>query len=119
MKIPLADAIAKLPLPATERWPQGVWDLEALRHGTMSAMVFTPRGKDHQTFHDQDELYVVLKGSGVLVIDGVEESFAKGDALFVPAMKRHCFVRFSDDLITWAIFWGPKGGEKDASIFKA
>jgi mannose-6-phosphate isomerase-like protein (cupin superfamily) len=114
MRIPLSDALARLPLPASDRWPEGVWDAEALRHGTMSLIVFTPRGKDYQTAHSQDELYIVHKGSGVLRIGNERHAFVAGDALFVPARSVHRFEEFSDDFVTWAVFWGPQGGEADA-----
>jgi mannose-6-phosphate isomerase-like protein (cupin superfamily) len=113
MRISLADAMARLPLPATERWPEGVWDIEAFAHGSMSVVLFTPRGKDYQTSHMQDELYIVLKGSGVLLVEGTRHPFVAGDALFVPANKVHRFEEFSQDLATWAVFWGPQGGEAD------
>src|SRR5512137_2199278 len=111
MRISLADAMARLPLAATERWPEGVWDTEAFAHGSMSVVLFTPRGKDYQSSHDQDELYVLLKGTGVLLVDGTRHPFGAGDVLFVPANKVHRFEEFSPDLVTWAVFWGPKDGE--------
>ena len=77
----------------------------------MSVIVFTPRGRDYQTKHSQDELYIVIKGSGTLMIADAPHSFCKGDVLFVPAETQHRFVDFTQDLITWAIFWGPPGGE--------
>lgn len=107
----IADVVAKLPLPATERWPQGVWDLEAFAHGSMSVVLFTPRGKDYQSSHPQDELYIVLTGRGVLAMEEVRHRFVAGDVLFVPANKVHRFEEFSPDLVTWAVFWGPEGGE--------
>jgi len=112
MKISLLENLNKLSLPATSKWPEGVWDIEALKHGTMSLLLFTPRGKDYQTPHEQDELYVIIKGSGDFIIEDKKFNFKAGDVLFVPAKKEHRFENFSDDLITWAIFWGPKGGEK-------
>lgn len=33
MKFSLSELQKKLPLPATDKWPQGVWDTEALAHG--------------------------------------------------------------------------------------
>jgi hypothetical protein len=36
------------------------------------------------------------------------------DALFVPANSAHRFVEFTHDLVTWAVFRGPKGGESQA-----
>jgi hypothetical protein len=44
MRVSLAEALARLPLPATATWPQGVWDVEVLKHGSMSVELFTPRG---------------------------------------------------------------------------
>ncbi len=111
MKISLASTLKRLPLPATNKWPEGVWDIEAFRHGSMSLVLFTPEGKDYQTPHDQDELYIVLSGSGVLDIEGNELRFNDGDVLFVPAGKTHRFTEFSAGIKMWAVFWGPKGGE--------
>lgn len=111
MRISITEALSKLPLPATPRWPEGVWDVDALSHGSMSLLLFTPRGKDYQSSHTQDELYIVVKGQGILVVDEVQHPFAAGDALFVRAGQKHHFEQFSDDLTTWAVFWGKEGGE--------
>jgi mannose-6-phosphate isomerase-like protein (cupin superfamily) len=70
----------------------------------MSVLVLTPRGKDYQTNHEQDELYVVTKGSGTLVIADEPHVFREGDVLFAKAEPQHHFVEFTDDLVTWAIF---------------
>lgn len=113
MRISLKEALSRLPLPATPRWPEGVWDTEVFSHGTMSVVLFAPRGADHQTFHGQDELYIVLQGRGVLVIGEDRVAFAEHDVLFVPAGVHHHFEDFTDDLVTWAVFWGPEGGEAD------
>ena len=111
VKISIEDSLKQLPFPSTPTWPQGVWDVEAFRHGSMSLILFAPKVKDYQTHHDQDELYFVMKGSGVLIKKGVPLSFSTGDALFVPAGVEHHFESFTDDLVLWAVFWGPKGGE--------
>lgn len=111
MKIGLEEHLAKLPLPATSRWPEGVWDTDAFEHGTMSLIVFAPQGKDYQTSHTQDEIYVVMQGSGVLELNGEPVSCDQGDVLFVPAGVEHRFIEMND-LVTWAIFYGPEGGEE-------
>ena len=77
----------------------------------MSVILFTPRGTDYQSSRRQDELYIVLKGRGVLLVEGTRYPFVTGDVLFVPANKLHHFEEFSQDLTTWAVFWGPQGGE--------
>jgi len=105
-----AEFLARLPLPATERWPDGVFDIEAFELNGLSLELFAPRGRDRQSSHDQDELYIVVAGSAVLHIDGVEHPCAAGDALFVAARVEHHFERISEDFSTWAIFWGPRKG---------
>lgn len=100
-----------LPLPPIDKWQQGVWDVEALRHGTMSLIYFAPEGIDYQTPHDQDEIYIVLEGSGMIEIEGDEHPFSPGSAIFVRAGQSHRFVGEIRGLKMWAIFYGPKGGE--------
>jgi mannose-6-phosphate isomerase-like protein (cupin superfamily) len=112
MVFSLEDYSKQLPLPATEKWPHGVWDIEAFKNGTMSVILYHPHVKDFQTTHEQDELYVVMSGVAELIIEGVINPCKTGDVLFVPANKNHRFENFSEDFITWAIFWGSKGGEK-------
>ncbi|MGC2661443.1 MAG: cupin domain-containing protein [Bryobacteraceae bacterium] len=75
-------------------------------------IIFTPRRLDYQTKHLQDELYVVMRGSGTLLIQDQSHAFREGDVLFVPASTEHRFVDFTDDLITWAIFWRPPGANR-------
>ena len=79
--------------------------------GSMSVEIYRPRKLDLQTPHDQDELYVVISGSGVFVKDGVSQPFEPGEVLFVGARVPHRFEDFSDDFATWVIFYGPRGGE--------
>ena len=113
MHIDLKSALSSLPLcPPRHRGQRGVLDKTVFEHGTMSVIVFTPRGRDYLTTHKQDELYIVVKGSGTLTIEDVPHPFAEGDVLFVPAGKQHRFTHFSQDLITWAVFWVPQGGEQ-------
>lgn len=100
-----------LPLPANDKWIEGVWDMEAFKHGSMSLIYFAPQGSDYQTPHDQDELYIVLEGSGTIEIEGKEHPFSKGSAIFVAAGQAHRFLGELDGLKMWAVFWGPKGGE--------
>ena len=78
MVISLKAALSQLPLSATPTWPEGVWDKTLFEHGTMSVIVFAPRGRDYQTKHSQDELYIVIKGSGTLMIGDTPHSLVKG-----------------------------------------
>jgi mannose-6-phosphate isomerase-like protein (cupin superfamily) len=52
-----------------------VWDIEALKHGSLSVILYAPKVEDLQSPHDQDELYVVLSGSGEMVIPAYSNEF--------------------------------------------
>lgn len=122
MKASLADLLARLPRPATVEWPDGVFDVEGLAHGSMSLRVFAPRGTDRQRPHAQDGLYIVAQGSSDVVLDGERTTAQAGEALFVAAGTEHRFEAMSDDFAAWVVFWGPVGGEApapDISVFAA
>ena len=82
-----------------------------LSHGSMFTLVYRPTNPDDQQPHDQDELYVAMQGHGTLVVEDERHPFNTGDMLFVPARAVHRFEDFTGDLLLWAVFWGPKGGE--------
>ena len=102
----VAEALARLPGTRGERF------VELARHGTLSIELYAPRGNDPQQPHRQDEVYVVVSGSGRFRNGDREDRFGPGDVLFVPAGVTHRFEGFSDDLMVWVIFYGPDGGER-------
>jgi mannose-6-phosphate isomerase-like protein (cupin superfamily) len=83
-----------------------------MAHGTMTVEIYKPVGRDLQQPHAQDELYIVIAGTGIFSKAGEERSFAPGDLIFVEAGLEHRFETFTEDFETWVIFWGPQGGEK-------
>ena len=85
--------------------------LNLFQHGTLSIEIYKPDKIDHQQPHEQDEVYVVVAGTGTFLNGGTRTTFAPGDFLFVPAGVEHRFEDFSDDFSTWVIFYGAKGGE--------
>src|SRR5258707_8837331 len=46
---------------------------------------------DRQQPHEDDEVYIVLEGSGVLDVEGQKVELREGHALFVPAHAEHRF----------------------------
>ena len=94
---------------------RGTPSVTTLQNGAMALKVFRPSanpdGRDRQTPHTQDELYLVYSGSADIVIDGERMSAGVGDAFFVGAGKEHRFENFSNDFVTWVVFYGPQGGE--------
>ncbi|HEY3207166.1 MAG TPA: cupin domain-containing protein [Gaiellaceae bacterium] len=49
---------------------------------------------DRQSPHDDDEVYIVLEGSGVLEVEGENVELREGHAVFVPAGAEHRFVGY-------------------------
>ena len=49
---------------------------------------------DRQQPHEDDEVYVVLSGRGVLTIEGKEIPVTEGQAVFVPAGAEHQFTGY-------------------------
>ncbi len=81
------------------------------RHGQMNLRWYAPRGRDTQTPHEQDEVYLVARGRGRFFVAGLHLPFGPGDLLFVPAGVEHRFEDFTGDFGAWVLFWGPPGGE--------
>ena len=106
MKFSFEEFAAKLPLPADEKWTEGVPFTGAFAKGDFALEFFAPRGTDHQTPHEKDEIYIVARGRAVLIIAGEPFPCEAGDALFAPAGVEHRFERISEDFATWVIFFG-------------
>ena len=83
-----------------------------IRHGSMRVGVYAPRGRDPQQPHTQDEIYIVINGSGTFVKGDERRPFRPGDVIFVEAGVVHRFEDFSEDFETWVVFYGPEGGER-------
>ena len=95
-----------------EAMPEGKRFHYPIRHGSMRVGVYAPTPPhDPQSPHDQDELYIVIAGSGRFVKGGEARAFGPGDVIFVEAGVPHRFEEFGPDFATWVVFWGPPGGE--------
>ena len=83
-----------------------------IRHGTMRVGIYAPRPPhDPQSPHDQDEIYIVISGTGTFCKGEQRRAFSPGDVIFVEAGVPHRFEGFGPEFATWVVFWGPKGGE--------
>lgn len=100
------EALARLSGEEGERFAK------IFQHGTLEVEIYAPRGTDPQTPHAQDEVYVVISGSGSFYRAGERVPIGPGDFLFVPAGVEHRFENFSDDFAVWVFFYGPDGGER-------
>lgn len=98
------EALARLPGAGGERFAP------VLEHGSLLVEIYAPQGVDPQQPHTRDEVYIIVRGSGVFLNGGVRQWFKNGDLLFVPAGREHRFEAFTEDLVTWVIFYGTEGG---------
>ena len=105
MKFTIEELLTKLPLPANDKWKDGVWDVEPFEKNGVKLVFFAPKGTDYQTFHDEDEFYFIARGSGRIVIGDEIFSCMAGDAFFVEATVPHRFEEFTEDFATWAVFF--------------
>src|SRR5690348_10918229 len=101
-------ALASLPLPASAKWPDGVFDVQVFANGDASLSLFAPRGEDRQTAHMQDEFYIVVQGSADLHVRDTDGSVRvlparPGDALHVAAGIEHRFHAISGDFAAWVV----------------
>lgn len=62
---------------------------------------------DRQQPHEDDELYVVLEGSGVLEVEGAPVPLDAGHSAFVPAHVEHRFTAY-EHLAVLVIFARPR-----------
>src|SRR6266536_3924074 len=70
---------------------EGVHDSPGLEIGVYTLVAPEP---DRQQPHDDDEIYVVLEGSGMLDVEGESMPVREGSAVFVEAGAEHRFSAY-------------------------
>ena len=103
--IRFADAKARIPSAESNH------AVSLLERGTLKVKLSAPVRPNVQTPHTQDELYMVVRGRGVLFHDDKRDPFEAGDLLFVAVGTEHHFEDFTEDLAVWVVFYGVTGGE--------
>jgi mannose-6-phosphate isomerase-like protein (cupin superfamily) len=97
----VAETVARL------RAGNGGYEPVHASHGLeLGVYVLVAPEADRQQPHEDDEVYVVLEGSGVLEIEGVSHPLRDGQAIFVPAGADHRFTAY-ELLALLVIFNGP------------
>lgn len=62
---------------------------------------------DRQQPHEDDEVYLVLEGTGTLEVEGERVDMCEGEAVYVPAGAEHRFVGY-EQLAVLVIFERPR-----------
>ena len=96
-----------------EETPEGKRFHYPIRHGSMRVGVYAPRPPhDPQTPHDQDEIYIVISGSGTFVKGYERRPFGPGDVIFVEAGATHRFEAYGRGLRDLGGVLGPGRGAR-------
>ncbi len=67
---------------------------------------------DPQSPHTEDEIYVVVAGSGTIEVDGERHDLRVGSVISIPRNVEHKFVDISEDLALVVVFGPPEGSLK-------
>ncbi|WP_106396670.1 cupin domain-containing protein [Actinocorallia populi] len=100
----------------------GVWTEPAGAAGDWAEHLRTPDlsvgtycipagGRDGQSPHTEDEVYVVTAGRARIVTPGGTAEVGPGSVIFVPAGEEHRFDEVSEDLALLVVF-GPAYGSR-------
>src|SRR5437763_201573 len=93
--VSLAEALTKGPPPA------GNLAVPVFGNGSLVVELYAPAGRDPQSPHDRDEVYVVARGTGTFFDGSERHPVAPGSFLFVAAGQPHRFEDFSPDFAVW------------------
>ena len=91
---------------AVERLQQGGGGYEIVHSSPgleLGVYVLVAPEPDRQQPHEDDEVYVVLDGTGSLEVEGERIDLREGQAVFVPAGAEHRFVGY-EQLAVLVIF---------------
>ena len=84
-------------VPVKERLEAGAGGYQVVHESPgleVGVYVLVAPEPDHQQPHEDDELYFVLDGRGVLEIEGRPVPLERGQAVFVPAGALHQFTAY-------------------------
>lgn len=79
---------------------------EILRVPNMSAGIYelAAGAEDPQTPHQQDEIYYVVRGRGVIQVGDEDRAIRPGTIVYVPAHEEHRFHSIIEDLTLLVVF---------------
>jgi mannose-6-phosphate isomerase-like protein (cupin superfamily) len=102
MNIQYLEKIKELASKSSERY------LEFLKVPDLSMGIYTLKvgEKDLQSPHNEDEVYLVLKGKAIIQIEDEKEKIEAGSIVYVPARAPHKFLDIRKEL-QLLVFFAP------------
>jgi mannose-6-phosphate isomerase-like protein (cupin superfamily) len=89
--------VHRFPIAAAKRRLAGTGGYEVVHRSPgleVGVYVLVAPEPDRQQPHEDDEVYVLLDGSGVLEVEGEAVPLAEGEAVFVAAGAEHRFTAY-------------------------
>lgn len=80
------------------------WEMLRIPPMSVGFYALARRGLDPQSPHQQDEIYVVLRGRAQITIAGHSHAVAPGTVAFVPARVEHRFHSIEEPLELLVVF---------------
>src|SRR5260370_22722167 len=71
---------------------------------SVGVYVLPPGGVDGQKPHEEDEVYVAVRGRAKFRVGSDDHPVGPGTVLFVPALEPHHFHEIADELVL-VVFW--------------
>jgi len=71
-------------------------------------IVINPGKYSTPHWHDEEETFLILSGSGEMIVDGEARAVTKGDVIYLPRCSTHTLKNShdSEDLEMLCIWWG-------------
>lgn len=85
--------------------------LEFIRHSALSVGLYMlpAGGVDRQTPHEEDEVYYVISGNGVINVKGEDRAVRPGSTIYVAPGAEHFFHLITEDLLILVLFAPAEG----------
>ena len=59
------------------------------RHLSITIVDMAPGGRQHLHSHEQEQMYYIMQGSGVMTVDDEQQQVEAGDCIFFSSFSRH------------------------------
>ena len=107
--MPAGDVFEMADLMVQQKEKGGLWH-EFLRVPKLycGLYVLAAGAEDPQQPHPDDEVYYVVKGTGVIQVNGEDTPLREGSVIYVEAEAQHHFHSITDDL-TLLVFFEASG----------
>ena len=70
-------------------------------------VVIDQNGKNPEHEHETVESYTIIKGTGLMTVDGETQAIGPGDCVFIPSMEKHALVNTGSEDMHMIFVYAP------------